>query len=152
MLDPVPMGEAIQAELGQVGIRVHIKTFEWNTFLNRVNAGLQGKADMAEMAWMTNDPGTLPYLTLRTGAWPAKGGFNSGYYSNPKVDKLLNESQVTANPAKRDRLFKQMQQIVVRDAPWAFIASWKQSVAMVKSVQGFKVHPSFVLYLDRAHK
>ncbi|GIR78989.1 MAG: hypothetical protein CM15mP81_04990 [Alphaproteobacteria bacterium] len=37
-----------------------------------VNPGLEGKADMAEMAWMTNDPDTLPYLALRTEAWPDK--------------------------------------------------------------------------------
>jgi peptide/nickel transport system substrate-binding protein len=151
MLDPKPMAEAMQAELADVGIRAKIQTFEWNTFLNRVNAGLAGKADMAEMAWMTNDPGTLPYLTLRSAAWPAKGGFNSGYYSNPRVDKLLDAAQITANPGKRAQLFKQMQKIVVHDAPWAFIASWKQSVAMRSTVTGFTVHPSFVLFLDKAH-
>ena len=60
MLDPVPMGTAIQADLAKVGLNVKIKTYEWNTFLGEVNPGLEGKADMAEMAWMTNDPDTLP--------------------------------------------------------------------------------------------
>ena len=87
MLDPVAMGTAIQADLSAVGFDVEIKTFEWNTFLGEVNPGLEGKADMAEMAWMTNDPDTLPYLALRTEAWPDKGGFNSGYYS---IRKLIN--------------------------------------------------------------
>ena len=70
MLDPVAMGTAIQADLAAVGFNVEIKTFEWNAFLGEVNPGLEGKADMAEMAWMTNDPDTLPYLALRTEAWP----------------------------------------------------------------------------------
>ena len=60
MLDPVPMGAAIQADLAEVGLDVTIETYEWNTFLGEVNPGLEGKADMAEMAWMTNDPDTLP--------------------------------------------------------------------------------------------
>ena len=87
MLDPVAMGTAIQADLAAVGLKVKIETFEWNTFLGKVNPGLDNKGthvDMAEMAWMTNDPDTLPYLALRSGAWPDKGGFNSGYYSNPR--------------------------------------------------------------------
>ncbi|MEE4121133.1 MAG: ABC transporter substrate-binding protein, partial [Paracoccaceae bacterium] len=79
MLDPVPMGTAIQADLEAVGFDVTIETYEWNTFLGEVNPGLEGKADMAQMAWMTNDPDTLPYLALRTEAWPEQGGFNSGY-------------------------------------------------------------------------
>ena len=84
MLDPVPMGTAIQADLEAVGFDVTIETYEWNTFLGEVNPGLEGKADMAEMAWMTNDPDTLPYLALRSEAWPDKGGFNSGYYANER--------------------------------------------------------------------
>jgi peptide/nickel transport system substrate-binding protein len=51
MLDPVPMGAAIQADLAKVGLDVNIETYEWNTFLGKVNPGLEGKADMAEMAW-----------------------------------------------------------------------------------------------------
>jgi len=66
MLDPVAMGTAIQADLAEVGMNVSIQTYEWNTFLNEVNAGLEGRADMAQMAWMTNDPDTLPFLTLTT--------------------------------------------------------------------------------------
>ena len=66
-------------DLAKVGPNVKIETYEWNTFLGKVNPGLEGKADMAEMAWMTNDPDTLPFLALRTEAWPDKGGFNSGY-------------------------------------------------------------------------
>lgn len=89
MLDPVPMGTAIQVDLQAVGLNVKIETYEWNTLLGEVNPGLQGEADMAEKAWMTNDPDTLPHLALRSEAWPYKGGFNSGYYANQKVDELL---------------------------------------------------------------
>src|SRR3546814_11055302 len=81
MLSPVTMGTAIQADLAAVGLEVTIETYEWNTFLGKVNPGL-GEADMAEMAWMTNDPDTLPYLTLRPDALPENGGFNYGYYAN----------------------------------------------------------------------
>ena len=126
MLDPVPMGTAIQADLAKVGLNVKIETYEWNTFLSKVNPGLEGKADMAEMAWMTSDPDTLPYLTLRTEAWPDKGGFNSGYYSNPKVDKLLDQAAST-DQAERAKLYRQVQQIVHDDAPGC---SWRAGSRM----------------------
>lgn len=150
MLEPKAMGEAIQSQLSDVGFRVKIETFEWNTFLDRVNAGLAGKADMAEMAWMTNDPGTLPYLTLRTESFPDKSGFNSGYYSNPKVDELLEQIQATPDQDERDRLFKDLQQIVVEDAPWVFVANGKMTAAMTKNLDGFELHPAYVLYLKDA--
>jgi peptide/nickel transport system substrate-binding protein len=152
MLDPIPMGAAIQADLAEVGFDVKIETYEWNTFLGKVNPGLEGKADMAEMAWMTNDPDTLPYLALRTGAFPDAGGFNSGYYSNPTVDKLLEDARRSTDQAERARLYKQMQSIVREDAPWAFIANWKQNAVTSSQVSGFKLQPSFFLLLSNVSK
>lgn len=152
MLDPVAMGAAIQADLAKVGFDVKIETYEWNTFLGKVNPGLEGKADMAEMAWMTNDPDTLPFLALRTGAWPDKGGFNSGYYSNPEVDALLEAARGSTDQAERARLYKEMQEIVHDDAPWAFIANWKQNAAIADVVSGFQLQPSFFLLLKGVSK
>ncbi|MEQ8396115.1 ABC transporter substrate-binding protein [Thalassobaculum sp.] len=152
MLDPVAMGAAIQADLAKVGLKVKIETYEWNTFLGKVNPGLEGKADMAEMAWMTNDPDTLPYLALRTGAFPDKGGFNSGYYSNPKVDGLLEQARRETDQTKRAALYRQMQAIVHDDAPWAFIANWKQNAVTIAQVEGFELQPSFFLLLHDVWK
>ncbi|WP_223424949.1 ABC transporter substrate-binding protein [Tateyamaria pelophila] len=152
MLDPVAMGTAIQADLEAVGLDVTIETYEWNTFLGNVNPGLEGKADMAEMAWMTNDPDTLPFLALRTEAWPDKGGFNSGYYSNPEVDALLDAARVETDQAERARLYKEMQVIVQQDAPWVFVANWKQNAVTSDRVGGFTLQPSFFLLLDDVTK
>lgn len=148
MLDPVAMGTAMQADLEAVGFDVKIETYEWNTFLGNVNPGLEGKADMAQMAWMTNDPDTLPFLALRTSAWPDQGGFNSGYYSNPEVDKLLEGARVATDQDERAALYKQMQTIVQEDAPWVFVANWKQNAVTSDRVENFALQPSFFLLLD----
>ncbi|HKK48545.1 MAG TPA: ABC transporter substrate-binding protein [Alkalispirochaeta sp.] len=147
MLDPVPMGTAIQADLEAVGIDVSIETYEWNTFLGRVNPGLEGKADMAQMAWMTNDPDTLPFLALRTAAWPEEGGFNSGYYSNPEVDELLAQARRSTDQSERARLYREVQEIVYDDAPWVFVANWQQNAVAVSDLQNFSLQPSFLLKL-----
>ena len=147
MLDPVPMGTAIQADLEAVGLEVNIETYEWNTFLGEVNPGLEGKADMAQMAWMTNDPDTLPFLTLRTAAFPEDGGFNSGYYSNPEVDELLNQARVSTSQEERAELYQQVQEIVYEDAPWVFVANWQQNAVATSEVQNFSLQPSFLLEL-----
>lgn len=101
---------------------------------------------------MTNDPDTLPYLALRTEAWPDKGGFNSGYYSNPEVDKLLDAARSATDQAERAKLYKEMQEIVYDDAPWAFIANWKQNAATSDRVEGFALQPSFFLLLNGVSK
>ena len=148
MLDPIPMGTAIQADLEAVGFDVNIETYEWNTFLGEVNPGLEGKADMAEMAWMTNDPDTLPYLALRSEAWPDKGGFNSGYYANEKVDDLLEAARTATDQDERAKYYREMQAIVKEDAPWVFIANWKQNAVTNYRVENFGLEPSFLLHLQ----
>lgn len=152
MLAPRSMGTAIQADLAEVGLNVKIETYEWNAFLARVNQGLAGKADMAQMAWMTNDPDTLPYLTLRSEAVPERGGFNSGYYSNPEVDRLLERARAATDRSVRAALYRRMQAIVHEDAPWAFVAHWKQNAVTSSRVQGFNLQPSFLLLLHDVAK
>ncbi|MEQ8896057.1 MAG: ABC transporter substrate-binding protein [Roseovarius sp.] len=152
MLDPVPMGTAIQADLEAVGFDVSIETYEWNTFLGEVNPGLEGKADMAEMAWMTNDPDTLPYLALRSEAWPDQGGFNSGYYANEKVDELLENARTATDQEERAKLYREMQEIVQEEAPWVFIANWKQNAVTSDRVADFQLQPSFLLHLQSVTK
>ena len=152
MLDPIPMGTAIQADLEAVGFDVEIETYEWNTFLANVNPGLEGKADMAEMAWMTTDPDTLPFLTLRTAAWPEDGGFNSSYYSNVDVDEMLDQARMETDPETRAALYRDLQQVVHDDAPWIFVANWKQNAVSTANVQGFELQPDFNLLLRTVTK
>jgi peptide/nickel transport system substrate-binding protein len=152
MLAPVQMAAAIQGDLAPVGIDVVIETYEWNTYLAKVNKGLAGQGDMAEMAWMTNDPDTLPYLALRGGATPEHGGFNSGYYENPQVDALIEAARRTTDRTERAGLYRELQRLVHEDAPWAFVASWRQNAVTTRRLTGFELQPSFFLLLRDAHK
>jgi len=148
----VQMATAIQADLARAGIRARIETFEWNSYLARVNAGLEGRGDLAEMAWMTNDPDTLPYLALRCAATPEQGGFNSGYYCNPEADRLIEAARTETDRDRRAALYRDLQQLVRKDLPWAIVASWRQNVAARKNVHGLRLQPSFFLQLARTYK
>lgn len=147
MLQPIPMAEFMQANLADVGINVDIETYEWNAYLDEVNAGIEGKAAMAQMAWMTSDPITLPDLTLRSDQWPDDGGFNSGYYANPEVDELIEAAKREADEATRIELLREMQEIVVADAPWVTVASATETAATQADIEGFELHPSTLLRL-----
>lgn len=151
MLAPVEMATAIQADLAAVGIRVRIESYEWNTYLARVNAGLSDDAHMAAMAWMTNDPDTLPYLGLRSGAVPPSG-FNSGYYENRVVDGLIERARREMDRNTRASLYRRIQRLVHDDAPWIFVGSWKQSAVATERLHGFHLEPSFFLRLSEAFK
>jgi peptide/nickel transport system substrate-binding protein len=152
MLDPLAMATAIQGDLDRIGIDAEIRSYEWNAYLARVNQGLDADADMAEMAWMTNDPDTLPYLALRCDASPEQGGFNSGHYCSPRVDALIEQARRATDRDARARLYHQLEREVHEDAPWAVIASWRQNLVVRAEVAGLRLEPSFFLRLEEAAK
>jgi peptide/nickel transport system substrate-binding protein len=56
---------------------------------------------------------------------------------NPEVDRLLDQSEVTFDPAERDRLLAKVNEIVVDDAPWIFIVHDLNPRALSPKVKGF---------------
>lgn len=152
MLEPKGMATAIQANLEAVGFAVTIETYEWNTYLDKVNDGLEGDADLAQMAWTVNDPDTLPYLTLRSAATPEGGGFNSGYYANLEVDRLIEAARRETNRTERASLYRQIDRQVRDDAPWVFVASALELAVVADGVRGFTVEPASLFRLDNVSK
>jgi peptide/nickel transport system substrate-binding protein len=149
MLEPELMAAAIQADLSSVGLEVSIRSYEWNAYLAEVNAGLDDGVHMAAMAWMTNDPDTLPYLTLRTAAQPP-GGFNSGWYSNPELDRLIDRARSEIDRTRRNDIYRRIDRMAHADAPFLFVASWRQIAVARERVRGLSLQPSFFLRFAEA--
>ena len=152
MLEPLPMASALQADLARVGLNVRIEVFEWNTFLARVNAGLEGRAHMAQMAWITHDPDTLPSLALSSTALPEAGGFNSGYFENKRLDELLAAARRTTDFGERGRLYRDIDRLVHEEAPFLFVAAWRQNAVHSRALRGMRLEPSFLLNLTEVEK
>lgn len=151
MLEPVEIATAIQADLRAIGLEITIETYEWNTFLARVNAGLGTDLDMATMAWMTNDPDTLPFLALRSDAAPPHG-VNSGYVRLPMLDDAIERGRRTLDPDTRRREYRELDRLVRALVPIVPIASAKQVAVTHRRVDGFHLEPSFALPLRKVRK
>ncbi|MEQ9122222.1 MAG: ABC transporter substrate-binding protein, partial [Alphaproteobacteria bacterium] len=66
---------------------------------------------------------------------------------NPKVVRLLEEARRETDRDARAVIYKQVQRIVHDDAPWAFVAKWKQNAVASSRLDGFRLEPSFLLKL-----
>jgi peptide/nickel transport system substrate-binding protein len=64
----------------------------------------------------------------------------------------LEAARVATDQGERARLYRAMQAIVQEDAPWVFVANWKQNAVTNDRVEGFSLQPSFVLLLDEVTK
>lgn len=137
----VRMTELIQSDLKEVGINVELSTIEWGAYLDRT--AQPGEADLYMLGWSisTADPdqgiGGL-YHTKNFG----QGG-NRSFYSNPEVDRLLDEAaKETDDVEQRGKLYQEAQKILVDDAV-SFFSYWDTYNAGLQTyVEGFRIAPT----------
>ncbi len=107
----------IQDYLKKVGIPVAIETLETNSLLERLR---NGQYQMTTSRWVggNQDPIFLKDL-FETSQIPTANfaGRNRSRYSNPELDRILEEAVNTADRQKALSLYRQAQDIISRDLP-----------------------------------
>lgn len=73
---------------------------------------------------------------------------NDSYYKNPKVDELFDQAAAEPNAQKRAALYKELQDTVNADSPWAPLVFEMMTAGSVKPLKNFAVLPdgSFDFY------
>lgn len=126
--------EFVQNALTEAGITVNVKTAEWGTFSADVYAG---KYQIALMGWLNLvDPDKSMYTQFHTG-----GGSNWSKYSNPDVDKLLDDGRVQTDQAKRAADYQAAAKIVADDVVYDVVTYQGYVFSAKKKVQGFEINP-----------
>jgi peptide/nickel transport system substrate-binding protein len=120
----------IQEALRQVGIDVEIEKLPDATYFKRLN---EHSLPMFLHDWFSwgEDPFFQMGFLLKSGAFT-----NYANYANPQFDALIDKGTFELDPAKRDALSKEAQQIAIDDAPWAFLYSSDYVVVTRKGVTG----------------
>ena len=104
------MATYLQAQLAKIGIKANVQLNEWSTFITGVT---EGKFEMVVLSSFAGvpDPDTL-YADYHS-----KGTSNSGKYSNPQVDQLLEQARTLQDLERRKAIYKEAQSLIVRDLP-----------------------------------
>lgn len=108
----------LQDQWKQVGIEVNIKNEPARVFFGETTK--KRKFDLAMYAWVSS-PENTPRSTLHSSTIPsAKNGYsgqNQPGWSNPKVDKTIEDLEVEFDPKKRLELAWELQKLYTEDAP-----------------------------------
>ncbi|NLK44107.1 MAG: chemotaxis protein, partial [Tissierellia bacterium] len=62
-------------------------------------------------------------------------------YNNPRVTDLMNMAKEIINPNKKVEIYKEIQNIIVEDCPWAFVFHPKTAIASRKGIVGARLSP-----------
>ena len=132
----------IQNYLKEVGIPVEIQTPEQNTLFDELR---RGNFQIAYTQWVGGNQDPIFYKDLfATSEIPTqtRPSRNRSRYSNPELDKLLDEAVNTFDRQRGRDLYVQIQAIVSRDVP--IFPLWYQSNIVIarKNVQNIQVNAS----------
>jgi oligopeptide transport system substrate-binding protein len=110
------------AMLGQMwkdtlGVDVSVHNIQWDYYQEKINAGEHG--ELFDYSWCADytDPENFADALFHTGA-----AQNRGHYSNPQLDKILDDARVEQDVDKRISMYQEAERIIVDDAPVIFTA------------------------------
>ena len=104
---------AYQRYLAEVGVRVDIHfANEWTRYTEMLR---HGELPMFRYAWYADlpDPDNVLFPLLYSSS-----PINYGSYQNPRVDQLLKQARETLDYAQRIALYREVERVVMDDAPW----------------------------------
>jgi ABC-type transport system substrate-binding protein len=138
-MQPLPMNEFIQQSLKDCFFDVQFDVVEWNTLfsgwrLGAKDPGAHG-AHATNVSAATMDPFFAMVRFVSTKAQPPVAN-NWGYYSDPKMDALVDKARTTFDEKQRDAALAALHANLVDEAPFLFVAHDVGPRAMSAKVKG----------------
>jgi ABC-type transport system substrate-binding protein len=108
------MVAVLQQQLRDVGIQLDIRTYEFATFFADVS---KGAFQLYSLRWVggNEDPDIFEYAFHSSKFTP--NGANRSFYSNPRVDALIDKARAELDQRKRAESYAEIQRILAEDLP-----------------------------------
>jgi peptide/nickel transport system substrate-binding protein len=112
----VDVATMVEAYLGNIGVKVNIRTMDYRTVLDRL---FSFEYDGCVFGWAT---ATKPDITNEwhsSSLWP--NGYNISAYQNPYVDDLIDRAKVELDRERARELWSRVQRAIYEDQPFTFL-------------------------------
>ncbi|HMG81493.1 MAG TPA: ABC transporter substrate-binding protein [Ferruginibacter sp.] len=137
----------IANELQQIGITIEVETIQKSLLLEQT---AKSKALFYRGSWIADYPDAENYLSVFYGKNPAPPNYTR--YKNPAFDVLYEKAIAEKNDPARYKLYQQMDQLVINDAP--IVPLWyDMAIHLVHTnITGFEANSLNLLELRRVKK
>lgn len=142
------IAKIVQDQLQQINIDVEVKVVEWGTYLDGT---ANGDHDMFILGWttVTGDADYGLYPMFHSSQFGSAG--NRNFYSNKKVDELLDKARVETDLEKRKSYYLEAQEIIRDDSPWIFLNTGENLTGTRSNVKAFNQHSSGIDELSEVY-
>jgi peptide/nickel transport system substrate-binding protein len=133
------LAAVLQQQLREVGIALDIRTYEFATFLADVTSGA---FQLYSLRWIggNEDPDIFDTAFHSRNFPPA--GRNRSFYSNPRVDSLIDQARRETDQDVRKRLYAEIQEILATDVPYINLWYFDNVLVHTRRVRDVTLNPS----------
>jgi peptide/nickel transport system substrate-binding protein len=135
------IGLVLLDQLKKLNITVNMVPLPWPQMVAR-GSKIETMPDMMAVFVTPQfaDPDAILSLQFHSAAW-GRGYYSVAYYKNPKVDALIDEGRSTTDWPKREKMYYEIQRLIVEDAPEVWGMLFNRRWAMRSYVKGFLFSP-----------
>ncbi len=130
--------QALQANFADVGVKLELQQVSLPQLVQVV---VQGTSPF--FPWVSTpsyaDPDAVMFPKFSSAAIKEGASGNIARYTNPTVDKLLDQARATTDRGKRLQIYRDVQRIVTRDAAWIFLFQSVLQTPHRRWVQGYEI-------------
>ena len=142
---------SLEAVLGMwedtLGVQVEIQQIEWATYLKDLDA--QRFQSYSGLGWAADYPDPQDFIDI---LFYSDSETNHGAYSNPDVDRLVEEARSEPDPARRVELYREAEKIIVDDAAWVPMWFSGERYVLVKPhIKDYRMTPMIVPKLSHIY-
>jgi len=143
---PIPMNEALQRDLAEVGIEVILEPIEWGAMLGDFfNGDIPGGAEAINIS--------LGYVlpSLWSAWFHSEALLNAGGFHDPEVDALLDQISAEFDPEAQAELYGQLNDQLVEASPWLLVVNDLNPRVLAPSVKDFVMPRSWYVDLTQVY-
>ncbi|HFB84122.1 peptide-binding protein [Thermosulfuriphilus ammonigenes] len=134
--------QIIQYRLAQIGIKMHIRTIEWTSFIKEFIDKRRFEAVI--LGWTLGQDPDIYDIWHSSKVEPP--GLNFIGYINPEVDKLLVAGRRTFDKKRRREIYARIQEILAEDQPYTFLYVPMALPVIHRRFRGIEPAPAGISY------
>lgn len=143
------VAQSIQQDLKKVGVTITLKVVNYKEL--KTLAGQRKKVPLCLLGWLQDYSDAANYLDVMFNGKniTPTASLNRAFYSNPAVNALLDKAAVERDLNKRNRMYNDVEQRIMNDAPWVPLYHSERYIMTQPWVTGYKLDPAWSARYER---